>query len=116
MKFRTPIIFKQKFQERRAASEKGIFHDQRQKEWRKVISLDFMSSDESGCNEDNEVIISHPLPWLSPRVIHFKSKLDEAALKEKSPQSKRQMKTRVEGSPSTRPKPDDDTIPSWVFN
>jgi hypothetical protein len=48
-----------------------------------------MSSDESGKDEDKEVIISHPLPWLSPAVQQFKKKLDDASLKDKSPQAKR---------------------------
>ena len=65
--------------------------------------MEFMSSDESGTEEDNEVIISHPLPWLSPNVQHFKRKLDEAALKEKSPQAKRMIKSRVVGANSDRP-------------
>lgn len=76
-----------------------------------------MSSDESGTEEDKEVIISHPLPWLSPVVQHFKQTLDEATLKEKSPQAKRMTKNRVEGLPSSRSQPTvADNFPSWAFN
>lgn len=72
-----------------------------------------MSSDESGNDDDKEIIISHPLPWLSSSVQQFKKKLDDTSLKEKSPQAKRMIKGRVGGLFSSRPKPDN--FPSWVF-
>ena len=78
--------------------------------------MEFMSSDESGIEEDKEVIISHPLPWLSPNVQQFKRRLDEASKKDKSPQARRMIKERVEGSPSCRSCATKDNIPSWVFN
>ena len=74
-----------------------------------------MSSDESGKDDDKEVIVSHPLPWLSANVALFKNKLDEAGLKTKSPQARRQMKDRVQGCPSLWPRPEGETLPSWVF-
>ena len=75
-----------------------------------------MSSDESRNDDDKEVIISHPLPWLSSNVELFKKKLDEAGLKNKSPQARRQMKERVQGSPSLRPQPaEGEALPSRVF-
>ena len=49
----------------------------------------------SGRDEDNEVIISHPLPWLSPGVIHIKSKLNEAALKEESSETSEDKSGRI---------------------
>lgn len=77
--------------------------------------MNYMSSDESGNEDEKEVIISHPLPWLSANVQQFKRILDEACLKEKSPQAKRMIKSRVEGSPSSRAKPTEDGNPSWIF-
>ena len=74
-----------------------------------------MSSDESGNADDKEVIVSHPLPWLSSNVALFKKKLDEAGLKNESPQARRLMKERVEGCPSLRPQPEGEALPSWVF-
>ena len=59
--------------------------------------MDFMSSDESCYEGDEEVLVSKPLPWESGKVTHFKQALDDAALQEKSPLVKRQIK------PSRRP-------------
>ena len=74
-----------------------------------------MSSDESGIEDGKGVIVSHPLPWLSSNVTLFKKKLDEAGLKNKSPQARRQMKERVEGCPSLWPQPEGEALLSWVF-
>ena len=46
--------------------------------------MDITSSDESGYEDDKEVIISHPLPWLSANVTQFKRKRDEICLKNKT--------------------------------
>ncbi len=56
--------------------------------------MDIMSRDESGYDEDysNEVIVSSPLKWLSANATR---KLDGVGLKNKTPQSKRQMKLKV---------------------
>ena len=72
-----------------------------------------MSSDESADDDGKEVIKTHPLPWLSPHVNAFKRKLDDAIMRDKSAQSRRQRKERVTGSPSARTPPED--FPSWVF-
>ena len=45
--------------------------------------MNFMSSDESDNEDSKEVIVSHPLPWLSSNVQQFKRILDEASLKER---------------------------------
>ena len=105
----------QKFQERKATFDKGAFKDAQEKEkWKSILKIDIMSSDESDYEGDKEVIVSRPLPWLSANVVHFKKKLDDVALKNKSPQARRQMKERLEGSPSLRAQPKD--FPSWVFD
>lgn len=78
--------------------------------------LEIMSSDESGTEDGNEVIITHPLPWLTTNVQHFKKTLDEASMKEKSPQAKRMIKSRMTGTVSSRPQPTKDTIPVWILN
>ena len=63
--------------------------------------VEVMSSDESGEDDGDEIIVVHPLPWLSAEVVAFKQQLDEQLKKEKSPQARRQMKPRVVGAPST---------------
>ena len=79
---------------------KGNYKSEDEKEkWMSVIKLEIMSSDESG--EDDEIIMVHPLPWLSAEVVAFKQQLDEQLNKEKRPQAHHQMKPRVVGAPST---------------
>ena len=95
--------------------EKATYKDDEEKEsWRKIISLDFVSSDESCSEKGVDVFLCKPLLWQSERVTNFKQSLDQAALQEKSPLAKRQMKPRRTGSPSTRPKPTGE-FPAWVF-
>ena len=95
----------------------GSYKDKGEKEaWRKIMIMDFMSSDESCVEEGQEVLVSKPLSWQSEQVTHFKQALDDAALEQKSPLAKRQMKPRRKGMPSTRPKPCGGEYPSWVFD
>ena len=50
----------------------------------KIINSTLMSSDSSGEEEGEEVIIVHPIPWLSADVVALKKKLDQEIAKEKS--------------------------------
>ena len=61
-----------------------------------------------------KVLVSKPLPWESGKVTHFKQVHDDAALQEKSPLAKRQMKLRRRGMHSSRPRPRSE-YSSWVF-
>ena len=75
-----------------------------------------MSSEESDDGEDIEV---RPLSWRSDRVTTFLHSLDDKARDNKSPQARRQMKTRRVGDPSSRVKPTHDsrgqTLNPWMF-
>ena len=76
----------------------------------------FMSSEESGTEDDEEVLIVKDLLWRSNKVDRFFKNLDEK--EEKSSQAKRQSKKRIRGYPgmaSDRPKPEMCESPSWVF-
>ena len=84
--------------------------------WLPVLTMDFMSSDESATDEGNEVLVTRPLPWESVSVTQFKRSLDDAALEQKSPLAKRQMKTRKRGMPSDRSKPGSGDYPAWAYN
>ena len=64
-----------------------------------------MSSDESCIEDDNEVLVSKTLEWESSSVAVFKKILDDAALTQKSPLARRQMKPRRRVMDSSRPKP-----------
>ena len=95
-----------------------LSYDENDKEkWKKVLQINFMSSEES---EDEDVIEVHPIPWRSERVTTFLHSLDDKARDKKSPQARRQMKTRREGAPSSRPQPSHDANGrvinnSWMF-
>lgn len=95
---------------------KGSYKSEEEKEaWMGVVNYALMSSESSGEEEGEEVIIVHPLPWISSEVGTFKKKLDNEIAKEKSPQGRRQMKRRVFGSASSRPRPLNPDLPSWAL-
>ena len=79
-----------------------------------MLQVSFMSSEES---ESDDVIEVRPLPWRSDRVTTFLHSLDGKAREKKSPQARRQMKTRHEGATSSRPRPADgeSTRNAWMF-
>lgn len=112
----------QKLQERKSTLKKATFEcdsDANRKEWDKILTLELMSSDESDVADDGkEILLTHKLPWLSDRVNSFKQILDQESMSGKSRQSIRQMKNRIEGSPSTRQQPEPaekSKYPPWVF-
>lgn len=72
-----------------------------------------MSSDSSGEEDGDEILVVHPIPWISAAMTAFKCKLDEQIKQGRSPQARRQMKRRAIGLSSTRPCPDD--IPTWAL-
>ena len=106
------IILFQKLQVRQKSFNKRTLREKDCEKWSKVLTSDFISSEESG-EEDNSIIVKS-LPWRAPRVDAFFHSLDESARNRKSPQSLRQMKTRVLGEQSTREKPPSGrNLPSW---
>ena len=105
----------QKYNDRKAMAGKGKYLNEEEKEkWMALLKLEVMSSDNSCCDDNDEYILVHPLPWLSAEVNEFKHKLDEEINKEKSPRARRQTKRRVIGSPSTRPMPTQG-VPAWAL-
>ena len=70
-------ISKQKLQERSASLRKVKFADARDREkWEKVMTVEFISSEDNGYDEGNEVLIVRPLPWRSARVDQMFNNLD----------------------------------------
>lgn len=109
----------QKLQERKIALNKASFEDpEARKKWETILIVDFTSTDESDTDDsEKEVLINHPIPWLSNEVNNFKKLLDSEITQSKTSQALRQMKQRKEGSPSLRAKPTEACrYPSWVFN
>lgn len=106
----------QKLQDRKKAFVGGSFTTDKDKEkWSKLLSMEFMSSDESGMDDGKDVLITKPLNWESEAVANFKRALDDQSFRQKSPLAKRQMKTRKRGMPSSRPRPSGD-FPSWALS
>ena len=66
-------------------------------------------------DDDDDDVIVRQLLWRSFAVNDFFLKLDAQAKTQKSSQARRQMKRRVLGPASTRPKPENKNIPSWAF-
>ena len=106
----------QKLQERQAVFKRLSYDERDREKWKKVFHVNFMSSEESDDGEDIEV---RPLSWRSDRVTTFLHSLDDKARDNKSPQARRQMKTRRVGDPSSRVKPTHDsrgqTLNPWMF-
>ena len=76
------------------------------------MKTDYMSSEESDVDGEEDILRVLDLPWRKPSVKRMFSTLDSESAKRKTPQSKRQMKRRVMGGVSTRPKPV--SIPKWA--
>ena len=90
--------------------EKGSFRDggRDMEQWKAIL----MSSDESADEEGEELLVTHPLPWLSDTVSQFKLSLDQQIMQSKTPQARRQMKKRMVGCPSKRSILEN--LPSWA--
>ena len=63
--------------------------------WQQLMKTEFMSSEESDVDDDEEVLKVHDLPWRRDIVNTMFSALDIDAAKGKTAQSRRQMKRRV---------------------
>ena len=62
-------------------------------------------------DSDDEAIVVHPLPWRSDYVNQMFQKIDDYSNSKKSPQARRQMKERIYGRPSNRPRVE---APEWA--
>ena len=83
--------------------------------WTKVLIPEMMSSEESDMDEE-EVLKVHTYPWRSSKVSRMFKQLDIVALKDKTPQSRRQRKRRTVGECSGRERPTEHNLPNWVFS
>ena len=89
---------------------KRLTEEQKDK-WLSVITNEFMSSEESG--PDDEIYVN-PIPWRSDYVTRMFAAIDKYVQDKKSPQAKRQMKKRCVGLASERSMPID--VPHWAIN
>lgn len=74
--------------------QKGNFKEGKRDlvQWKAILTLEATPSDESSEENEEEVLIVHPIPWLSHTVTQFKLSLDQQISLGKTPQAKRQMK------------------------
>lgn len=94
-----PILQKKKERESAVMKNRRLTEEQREK-WLKVMTNDFMSSEESG--EEDSINIRR-LPWRSQYVDSMFKKIDSYSKAKKSSQAKRQLKVRrVSHDPSAR--------------
>ena len=99
--------------DRKAALKKKAFKKQEdRKRWEKIFQTDMMSSEDSVEEEDEEILKVKPLTWRSEIVNRMMADLDVISKKDKSPQARRQQKTRKIGEASTRPPPQ--WAPTWT--
>ena len=104
-------VFLQKKKDRESAVRgNSKLTEEQKKKWLTVMSNDFMSSEES---EEDQIVV-HPLPWRTPYVNTMFSKIDAYVTEKKSPQARRQTKSRKTGFPSTRQRPFDSDTPDWA--
>ena len=81
--------------------------------WKKILVTEFMSSDESGEEDERAVFIVKKIPWRSERVSSFFQRLDAARTSRKTEQASRQTKPRVHKDLiSSRPAPRG--FPTWA--
>ena len=85
-----------------------------QAQWEQLLKIEYMSSEESDVDGEEDVLTVRDLPWRKPAVKRMFSTLDAESAKRKTPQSKRQMKRRVVGSNSSRLQPH--SMPKWAVN
>lgn len=85
-------------------------NEQQKQKWLTVMTNEFMSSEESGSDDD---IVTHALPWRSEYVTRMFLRIDAYNKERKSRQAIRQTKQRRPGSDSTRPCPIPE-YPDWA--
>ena len=82
----------QKPEERVSAFKKRRYEAKDQQKWSRILTTDFMSSEESGSEDGEEINVVMELPWRSSLVDEFFQSLDSQLMSEKSAKAKRQTK------------------------
>ncbi len=89
----------------------GNWSSGKQARVRKLLTLPYASSEESG-DESDLKIYRHPLPWIKRKYRKALHELDKLHYNSLPKSSKTKYMKRDEGSPSTRPPPED--APRWA--
>ena len=103
-------IVQQKLQNRKKALQKNNFAWSKSRiehvNYMLQQGIAYMSSEESGSDEDDVTLQRKPLPWLKTKYRTCLRKLDALHYKSLSQKSKTMCRKRVEGIQSTRCQPD----------
>lgn len=109
------LFFLQKVAQRKAELKTMSFRSENaKKQWIKVMTPEYMSSDESGMEEDDDTLVIHYLSWRAKAVNDLFKYLDDRIWTKKSALARRQTRKRVVSStPSSRPQPS--SSPDWAI-
>ena len=100
---------------RRTALEKtSALSEEAKQKWMPCLTPDLISSEES-VDEDEGQFLVRSLHWRSEKVDDLFATLDRKHGKRQSIRSKKMSFERTEGLPSDRAKPQDETLPNWLF-
>ena len=88
--------------------------------WKEILTIDFMSSEESGVEENSDgserhVLNVSDLHWRAENVTSFLHRLDDKRAKKKSKKSEMQTRPRVNTGISDRCKPQTFPDNHWAF-
>ena len=94
--------------------------DENKEKWKDVLTLDFMSSEESAVEENLDgsqryVLYVSDLWWRAESVTSFFHRLDEKGSKKKSKKSEMQTRPRINKGVSDRGKPEAFPGNHWAF-
>lgn len=92
-------------------SSKGWKNEETRAQIKKIIKVDFMSSDE----ECDDGFITHPPSWQNDTFARLKTKLDTVYLEICSKKSKRLLQKRTVGSANVKALPNYPEECSWVI-
>ena len=77
---------------------------------------DMMSSEQSGEEGDEPVILVKPLLWRGEQVNKLFRQLEQKIAAERTPQARCQLMCRVVASEPSRTAPVEDNLPPWLFH
>ena len=82
-------------------------------QWLSIFNPKTLSSEESDIEDNEEVLIVHPIPWLTEAVVNLKAIIDRQITAKKTPQARRPTKKRLIRRDSTRSPQKE--LPTWAL-
>ena len=88
----------------------------KKEKWSKILAAELISSEESGSDDGEQVLVVHALLWRSSKVDHMFRSLDKTAVSQRSPQGRCQLKRRVLAHPQLDTQTQVEGIPKWAIS